>query len=51
MTTVWSCLLVVNRKLANDHRHAHDFIDDDSFPVGRHFYSIFKCVPNANSPR
>ena len=32
----WSCHLIVARKLPNDHRHVHDFIDTDFF-VGKVF--------------
>ena len=29
MTNFWSCHLIVDRKLADDRRHVHDFIDAD----------------------
>ena len=34
MTTFWSCHLIVNKKLLDDRRHVHDFIDADYFCWG-----------------
>ena len=35
MTTFESCYLIVDRQLADDHRHVLDFIDADFFSVGK----------------
>ena len=40
MTAIWSCPLIVDRKLSHDSRHVRDFTDADFF-VGELFLPYF----------
>ena len=49
MTIFWSCHLIVNRKLIDDRRHVHNFIDADSFHWGGISTLLFKWTLSTNT--
>ena len=48
MTTFRSCHLIVNRKLPDDRRHVHDFIDADFFHCGDISTIFLEWTPSTN---
>ena len=49
MTTLRSCHLIVNRKLTDDHRHVHHFIDTDFFSWGGISTLFLGCTPSTDA--
>ena len=49
MTTCRSCHLIVNRKLADDHRYVLDFKYADFFPLGGISTLFFKWTQSTNA--